>query len=111
MIRYAQSYAKNKKNGDLRDDNELSRVLQKIRRATPGRIKDTLNPAKLAGCLDVFPKKGSIMRTVESEVFDGFLDKTSLGRTANPDNARIDESVETVAETPTGLFVRMVDEP
>jgi len=33
------------------------------------RIRDTLYPAKLTDYLDVFPKKESILRTIESEVF------------------------------------------
>ena len=33
------------------------------------RIKDTLYPAKLTDYLDAFPKKESILRTIESEVF------------------------------------------
>lgn len=33
------------------------------------RIKDSLYPAKLTDYLDAFPKKDSILRTIESEVF------------------------------------------
>ena len=33
------------------------------------RIKDTLYPAKLTDYLEAFPKKESILRTIESEVF------------------------------------------
>ena len=32
-------------------------------------IKDTLYPAKLTDYLEAFPKKDSILRTIESEVF------------------------------------------